>query len=97
MNQFGAGPSQPASSDALFPGFPTLDLGRLFHVVRKRLWLAVLVAAGFIGLAVLYLIVTPKVYQSSAVIYVERKNEGAAFEGIKGVKQASWETLDALK
>lgn len=97
MNQFGAGPSQPASSDALFPGFPTLDLGRLFHVVRKRLWLAAIVASAFIGLAVLYLIVTPKVYQSSAVIYVEPKNEGAAFTDIKGVKQASWETLDALK
>lgn len=97
MNQFGAGPSQPASSDALFPGFPTLDLGRLFHVVRKRLWLAGLVAAAFVGLAVLYLMVTPSVYQSSAVIYVEPKNEGAVFSGIKGVKQASWETLDALK
>lgn len=97
MNQFGAGPSQPVSSDTLFPGFPTLDLGRLYHVVRKRLWLAGAVAAGFVGLAVIYLVLTPKVYQSSAVIYVDPKNDGAVFSGIKGVKQASWETLDALK
>ncbi|MEM6279936.1 MAG: Wzz/FepE/Etk N-terminal domain-containing protein, partial [Verrucomicrobiota bacterium] len=97
MNQFDAGPSQPASSDTLFPGFPTLDLGRLVQVVRKRLWLAAVVAAGFVALAVVYLLLTPKMYQSSAVLYVEPKNDGAVFSGIMGAKQASWETLDALK
>lgn len=97
MNQYGAGPSQPASSEALFPGFPTLDLGRLVDVVKKRLWLAALVAGAFIGLAIVYVMLAPKVYESSAVIYVDPKNEGAAFSGIKGVKSASFETLDALK
>lgn len=97
MNQFGAGPSQPASSEALFPGFPTLDLGRLVSVVWKRLWLAMLVAGVFVGLAILYVLTATKIYQSSAVIYIDPKNEGAVFEGIKGVRQASWETLDALK
>lgn len=97
MNQFGAGPTQPASSETLFPGFPTLDPGRLLSVVWKRLWLAALVAGGFVGLAILYVTLAPKTYQSTAVIYVDPKNEGAVFEGIKGVRQASWETLDALK
>lgn len=97
MNQFGAGPSQPASSEALFPGFPTLDPGRLAAVVWKRLWLATLIAGAFAGLAVAYVLLAPKVYQSTAVIYVDPKNEGAVFEGLKGVRQASWESLDALK
>ncbi len=97
MNQFGAGPSQPAPSEPLFPGFPTLDLGRLVSVVWRRLWLAALVAAVFTGLAVVYVQTAPKIYQSSAVIYVDPKNEGAVFEGLKGVRQASWESLDALK
>lgn len=97
MNQFGAGPSQPAASDTLFPGFPTLDVGRLISVVKKRLWLAGLVAGAFVALALVYVFLAPKVYQSSAVIYVDPKNDGAVFDGLKGVKQASWETLDALK
>ncbi|MEM9016901.1 MAG: polysaccharide biosynthesis tyrosine autokinase, partial [Verrucomicrobiota bacterium] len=97
MNQFGAGPTQPASSDALFPGFPTLDVGRLIQVVRRRLWLAALIAAGFVATALAYVYLAPKTYQSHAVIYVDPKNEGAVFDGLKGVKQASWETLDALK
>ena len=97
MNQFGAGPSQPASTETLFPGFPTLDLGRLVSVVWRRLWLAAIVAGTFVGLAILYVQTAPKVYQATAVIYVDPKNEGAVFDGIKGVRQASWETLDALK
>ncbi|MEM7600592.1 MAG: polysaccharide biosynthesis tyrosine autokinase, partial [Verrucomicrobiota bacterium] len=67
------------------------------HVIRKRLWLAGAVASAFVALAVVYLVLTPKVYQSTAVIYVDPKNDGAVFSGLKGVKQASWETLDALK
>tara|TARA_R110000850_G_scaffold73969_10_gene162232 strand:- start:485 stop:2623 length:2139 start_codon:yes stop_codon:yes gene_type:complete len=97
MNHFGSGKPQPAASDALFPGFPTLDVGRLYTVVKKRLWLAALVAMVFVGLAVAYVYLAPKVYESSAVIYVDPNNEGAVFDGLRGVKQASWETLDALK
>lgn len=97
MNQFGAGPSQPATTETLFPGFPTLDLTRLAAVVFRRLWLAGTVAAAFVGLAIFYVLTATKIYQSSAVIYVDPKNDGAVFDGIKGVRQASWETLDALK
>jgi len=97
MNQFHAGPSQPQSAEALFPGFPSLDLGRLWQVIRKRWWLAALVVGGMIGLAMVYLLLAPKMYEAKAVIFVEPKNTGAVFEGIKGVKQPSWETLDALK
>jgi len=97
MNQFGAAPSQPPSSETLFPGFPTLDLGRLLDSVKRRLWLAVLVTLAIVGLAVAYVVLAPEVYESSAVIYVEPKNEGSAFNGIRGANQASWESLDALK
>jgi len=65
--------------------------------VFRRLWLAGTVAAAFVGLAIFYVLTATKVYQSSAVIYVDPKNDGAVFDGIKGVRQASWETLDALK
>lgn len=97
MNQFGAGPSQPASSETLFPGFPSLDVGRLLRVVRRRLWLAALVAGSFVGLALVYVFTAEKIYQSSAEIFVDPTNEGSAFDGFKGAKQTSWQTLDALK
>ncbi|MEM9283269.1 MAG: Wzz/FepE/Etk N-terminal domain-containing protein, partial [Verrucomicrobiota bacterium] len=98
MNQPGAGHSQPtAAADSLFPGFPTLDLGRLVSLVKKRLWLAALIAACFVGMALAYVFLAPKIFQSSAVIYVDPASEGSVFDGIRGAKQASWETLDALK
>ena len=97
MSQFGAGPSQPNSSESLFPGFPTLDVGRLISVVKKRLWLAALIACLFVGAAVFYVLTATKIYASYAVLYVPQKNEGAVFDGIKGAQVASWESLDALK
>ena len=97
MNQFGAGPSQPTSTESLSPGLPSLDTGRLLRVIRKRLWLAVAVAAVFVVLAIAYVLTATKIYQASAVIYVDPKNEGAAFNGFKGANQASWQTPDALK
>ena len=48
MKQFDAGPSQPASSDTLFPGFPTLDVARLVKSVRNRIWLVGVVVAAFV-------------------------------------------------
>lgn len=97
MNQFGAGPTQPSSSETLFPGFPTLDLSRLITVVKQRLWLAILITSVFVGVAIAYVMTATKIYRSSAVIYVDPKNEGAVFQGIKGAKFSSWDTLDALK
>ncbi|MEC5129266.1 polysaccharide biosynthesis tyrosine autokinase [Verrucomicrobiales bacterium BCK34] len=97
MNQFGAGPTQPSSSETLFPGFPTLDLNRLIKVVKQRLWLAMLIAAVFVGIAITYVTLAPKIYRSSAVIYVDPKNDGAVFKGIKGASSSNWDTLDALK
>lgn len=81
----------------MFPGFPTLDVNRLFKVVRQRLWLAILIASVFVGIAITYVMLAPKIYRSSAVIYVDPKNDGAVFKGIKGASTPSWETLDALK
>ncbi len=97
MNQIGANTSQTSSAESLFPGFPTLDIGRLLSVVKKRLWLAALVAGIFVALAVAYVLTATKIYASNAVIYIPQKNEGAVFDGIKGAKVASWESLDALK
>jgi uncharacterized protein involved in exopolysaccharide biosynthesis len=51
-----------------------------------------------VGLALAYVMLAPKVYESTAVIYVDPKNEGRrSSRGSKGVRQASWESLDALK
>jgi len=97
MNQLGPGSPRKGSAEALFPGFPTLDIGRLLKVVRKRLWLAGLVAGSFVVLALVYVFTATKIYASNAVIFVPPKNDGAVFDGIKGAKAASWETLDALK
>ncbi|MEX2580954.1 MAG: Wzz/FepE/Etk N-terminal domain-containing protein [Verrucomicrobiales bacterium] len=74
-----------------------MDLSRLVTVVRKRLWLAAVVALVFVALAATYAFLAPEVYESSAVIYVGPNSDGAVFEGMRGAKKASWETLDALK
>lgn len=97
MKQFDAGPSQPASSDTLFPGFPTLDVARLVKSVRNRIWLVGVVVAAFVGLAVAYVLLAEKTYESTAVIFVDPANEGAVFDGLKGIQKANWQTLDALK
>ncbi|MDA7921009.1 Wzz/FepE/Etk N-terminal domain-containing protein [Verrucomicrobiales bacterium] len=97
MNQFGAGSTQPSSSETLFPGFPTLDVNRLFKVVKQRLWLAILIASIIVGPAISYVMLAPKIYRYSAVIYVDPKKDGAVFDGIKGASMPSFETLDALK
>ena len=101
MNQFGAGPSQPTSTESLSSGLPPFHIGRLLRVIRKRLWLAAavaaVVAAVSVVLSIAYVLTATKIYQSSAVIYVDPKNEGAAFNGLKGANQASWQTPDALK
>lgn len=97
MNRIGATPSQPNASDPLFPGFPTLDVGRLITVVRKRIWLAAMIAGIFVGLAVLYVLTATKIYESSAVIHIGQTGSAASNPGIRGASAASWETLDALK
>ena len=97
MNQFGAGPSQPTSTESLSSGLPPFHIGRLLRVIRKRLWLAAVVAAVFVVLSIAYVLTATKIYQSSAVIYVDPKNEGAAFNGLKGANQASWQTPYALE
>ena len=81
----------------MFPGFPALDIARLVAVTRKRLWLAAVIALAVIGLEVAYVFLAPKDYESTAVVYVDPTNENTAFDGFRGAKQASWETLDALK
>ena len=75
MNQFGAGQRQPASDSTLFPGFPALDIARLVAVTRKRLWLAAVIALAVIGVVVAYVFLAPKVYESTAVVYVDPPNE----------------------
>ena len=97
MNQFGAGPSQPTSTESLSSGLPSFHIGRLLRVIRKRFWLAATVAAVFVVLSIAYVLTATKIYQSSAVIYVDPKNEGAAFNGLKGANQASWQTPYALE
>jgi len=97
MNQFQASPAPNTSAETLFPGFPALDPGRLISVAIKRWWLGVLIVGAFVGLATVYMLTATKMFESSAVLYVDPKNESTAFAGIKGANQANWESLDALK
>ena len=50
---------------------PTLDLTYLGHVLWSRAWLIVLLMIVGVGAAIVYLMVTPKVYESRAVVEVE--------------------------
>ena len=97
MNQLETLPAQADASDGLFPGFPTLDLGKLFQAILKRLWLAVSIAMVFVILAIAYVLCAKKFYESNALIYIESTNSDGVFNGLKGASQKSYESLDSLK
>jgi len=79
---------------------PTLDLTYLGHVLLSRAWLIILSMIVSVGAASVYLMVTPRVYQSRAVVEVEpqspnvvnfQKINSAEFrepEDLKTVEQA---------
>jgi capsular exopolysaccharide synthesis family protein len=55
----------------------TFDFHHLFHLLLRRWWVIALLTVLSIGAAVLYLMKTAKVYESTAVIEVENKNDQA--------------------
>ncbi len=98
MNQFDNQPAQADSAEGLFPGFPTLDVGKLAKLVVRRLWIAGFVFGVCIALAVAYLAFAKKVYQSTALINIEgTSGSSGAFAEFKGAKSTNSQTLDSLK
>lgn len=98
MKQFETQPAQADASEGLFPGFPTLDLGKLFGLVVRRIWLAAAIFGGAILLAVLHLIFADRVYESTALINIESsQSDSGVFSGLKGVKQTGYDSLNELK
>ncbi|NNE93045.1 MAG: hypothetical protein HKN23_15475 [Verrucomicrobiales bacterium] len=97
MNHFSPGHQAPAESgqEPLFPGFPTLDIGALLRAVIGRIKLIAGVFGGFVALALVYVLVAPKWYESTAIVLVSPKKEKVL--DINSVNQPDFESLDALK
>ena len=91
-------PAQADAADGLFPGYPTLDVGKLISLVLKRIWIAAAVFALFVALALVYVLTAPKIYRSTALISIESARlDGGVFVGMKGARTMNYESLDALK
>ena len=97
MNQFGAGQSQAATYGALSPVSPTPDKLRLMSVIVPRLWLVALIVAVFVGFALAYVYLAPKVYESVAVIYVDPKGGSNGYDDMRRANETGWDNPDTLK
>tara|TARA_B100000927_G_scaffold63204_1_gene49609 strand:+ start:8296 stop:10338 length:2043 start_codon:yes stop_codon:yes gene_type:complete len=89
MNQLGAGQSQASTYDALSPLSETPERSRLMTAIIPRFWLAALIVAVFIGFAVAYVHLAPKVYESVAIIYVDPKGDSAGYDGMR--REKGWD------
>ena len=97
MNQFETHPAQADASEGLFPGFPTLDIEKLIGLLRKRLWIALAIMGLFVGIAIVHVLTAQKIYESSALINIESSQYSGVFDGMKGGRQMSYDSLDELK
>ena len=61
------------TASSLDPTGPTLDLAHLFHLLRSKAWLVILVMVLAASAAIAYLIWAPKIYESRAVIEVDQE------------------------
>ncbi|MCP5538613.1 MAG: hypothetical protein H7A53_08540 [Akkermansiaceae bacterium] len=86
---------QMPQGNSPFPGFPTLDIGGVIGAFRKNWWIAGAVFGGIVVLALVYVLFAKKIYQSSAVIYVEPEN--VLSDNLRGVRRDDVTKLDALK
>jgi polysaccharide biosynthesis transport protein len=84
-------PSTPASDN------PSLrfDFGYLYHLLLSKWWLIILVVVLIVSAAIAYLIVTPKIYESRAVVLVQQ--EAQKVVNIQDINQEDYKASDALK
>ena len=91
-------PITPVSdSPVLAGGSPILrfDFGYLFRLMLSRAWLIILVILLTLSVAIFYLIHTPKIYESRAVIQVQQ--EAQKVTNIQDINQEDYKQADALK
>ena len=62
-------PSTPVSDNPLL----RFDFGYLYHLLLSKWWLVILVVVLIVSAAIAYLIVTPKLYESRAVVQVAQE------------------------
>lgn len=84
-------PSTPVSDN------PSLrfDFGYLYHLLLSKWWLISLVVVLCVSGAIAYLIVTPKIYESRAVVLVQQ--EAQKVVNIQDINQEDYKAADALK
>jgi capsular exopolysaccharide synthesis family protein len=73
----------------------TWDVRSILQILTDRTWLLGLCLVVSIGLADVYLLVTPKTYASSAILYVEQRDQKVV--SIQDVSQQDLESIDMMK
>jgi capsular exopolysaccharide synthesis family protein len=71
------------------------DARQLLQILADRVWILGLCLIATIGLAAAYLLVTPKSYSSTAVLYVEQRDQKVV--SIQDVSQQDLESSDMMK
>jgi capsular exopolysaccharide synthesis family protein len=71
------------------------DVRQLMQILADRAWILGLCLVVVIGLAAAYLLVTPKSYASTAVLYVEQRDQKVV--SIQDVSQQDLESSDMMK
>ena len=73
----------------------TFDFGYLCHLLLSKWWLIILVVVLCVSAAIAYLILTPKIYESRAVVLVQQ--EAQKVVNIQDINQEDYKAADALK
>jgi succinoglycan biosynthesis transport protein ExoP len=84
-------PSTPVSDNPLL----RFDFGYLYRLLWSKWWLIILVVVLIVSAAIAYLIVTPKLYESRAVVQVAQ--EAQKVVNIQDINQDDYKEADALK
>jgi succinoglycan biosynthesis transport protein ExoP len=84
-------PSTPVSDNPML----RFDFGYLYHLLLAKSWLIMLIVVLCVAGAIAYLIVTPKIYESRAVVQVQQ--EAQKVTNIQDLNQEDYKQADALK
>ncbi len=88
----------PTSHHHRLPGLDAvgelLDFRHLYHLLLQRWWVVAAAIASGLGLALVYLLVTPRVYESRAVLQVEQADKKVV--QMDDVREVNPSTLDFM-